>query len=342
MRKLLFLASAAIVMSALAVACSDNASSSNKDSGATANEQLCDNDSTSTTDTLANSIDSINPKGVATPMDERFQKSKKKALLIGVSTYKDRSWGKINSHNDIELLKPTLMSLGFEVIELTEQQATHDNIKAAFNEFTGKCNPSDTVIVHFSGHGQRMVDQEGDEPDTLSECFVPYDAMMMCSNDPNGYRGHCHLTDDEIHKFITALRQLLGKDGYLFISFDACYSGGASKNVNGSGNVVRGTNEIFGKGILTKAKRKGRFEVGTINNANYVVVSACQPKETNYEVIRDGKNYGSLSYILNMKLIEVKNGKLTFDRLATAVKDDTEYWKVQTPFIDKTNDETVQ
>ncbi|MBR5640210.1 MAG: caspase family protein [Muribaculaceae bacterium] len=344
MRNFLFVILAAIVMSAMAVSCgNDGSNGSNKDGdNSAANER--GTKASDSSEVLDDSI-GIDTTGIETPMDSGFQKSTKKAMLIGVSTYKDKSWESISSGNDIDMLEKTLTKeLGFEVVLRTESRATHQGIVNAFVELTNKCNPGDTVLVHFSGHGQQMVDQEGDETDDhLTECFIPYDAYMKCSTDPNGYRGQCHFTDDEMHKYIANLRKKLGKNGFLLVTLDACHSGSLSRESDSENKVMRGTNDYFGYGILKQAKVKPRFVTGDVNYARYVVVSACQPDEINYEVSRNGKNYGSLSFILNEKLLDVKSGKLTIDKLPTAIKGERSYWSEQgqTPYIDN-NDENVQ
>lgn len=350
MRNLLFVTLAAIVISAMAVACGAGADSNPSEVSDKAASTTNRGDSTALDSVGQDSLDSTNNDtlGVATPMDEQFENSKRKALLICVGNYPQGSgWATISSKNDKDLLEPTLQELGFYVIERTESKATHANIKATFNEFINKCRGGDTVIVHFSGHGQRMVDQYGDEKDTLSECFVPYDALRECSEDLNGYRGQNHLTDDEIYDFISTIRHKLGKDGYLLVSFDACYSGGSSRG-GSTTNIrkTRGTDEIFGEDILKRAKIKPHSQAGTVYS-QFVAISACQPDEKNYEVNKQGKDgkyryYGALSYILNEKLLEVKNGKLSLDKIATAIKADTNYWIDQTPYIDNKNDDTVQ
>lgn len=352
MKKILFVTFAALVMSAMVVSCGDNVGSgsnkSDNDSASATNGRGGDSTTvseniTDPNDSLINDTTGIDPdKGMSTTT---FIKAQRKALLIGISSYKDNSWGKINSGNDISLLKNTLSNeLGFEVAVCTEGKATHQGIINALENLIKKCHPGDTVMVHFSGHGQQMVDMEGDEADGRTEAFIAYDAEKTCSAEPNGYRGKNHFKDDEMHKYITKLRKQLGKDGYLLVTIDACHSGGSSRAASGSsGKVVRGTNEIFGYGILEPANKKGRTVAGTVGNANYMAISACQPNEKNYEVFRNGKNYGSLSFILNEKLLNVKSGKLTLDQLGTAIKGESSYWsnQGQTPFIDN-NDENVQ
>lgn len=330
MRNLFFVAFVAVA--AMAISCADKPGGSDKNS-TSVTEASGDN--------ASNNV-GADEQGDSTSMDtDAFKNSKKKALLIGVGNYpayanKEETWGKISSGSDIKLLSGALKEVGFEVIKLTENKATYQGILNAFKELTANCHEGDTVLIHLSGHGQQMVDLEGDEPDGKTETFVPYDAKRVCSADTTGYRGQNHLTDDEIGRFITTLKQKLGKSGYLLVTLDACHSGG-----DDTGNTtIRGSKDVFGKDILQQAKLKPRFVVGTMNNATCVTLSACKPNESNHEVTKDGKNYGSLSYAIFEKLNEIKSGKLTFDKLAQQLVDG---WtgEEQTPFIDK-NDENMQ
>lgn len=329
MRNLFFVAFVSVA--AMVVSCADKPGGSDKNS-------------TSVTEASGDNVSNVaaDEPGDSTSMDtDAFKNSKKKALLIGVGNYptypnKEEAWDRISSGNDINLLNGALNEVGFEVIRLTENKATYQGIKNALKDLTAMCQEGDTVLVHFSGHGQQMVDLEGDEPDGKAETFVPYDAKRVCSADANGYRGQCHFTDDELHTFITTLKQKLGKSGYLLVTLDACHSGGDESGET----TVRGTKDIFGKGILERAKIKPRFIAGTVNNAVCVTLSACKFNESNHEITKDGKSYGSLSFAMFEKLNEIKGGKLTFDKLAQKLVDD---WsnENQTPVIDK-KDENMQ
>ena len=157
--------------------------------------------------------------------------AKKMALLIGVGDYPQYSdhsgWGKINSANDVILLKVALKKAGFQTVQtLTEASATHDNILNKLITFTKLCHPGDMVLIHFSGHGQQMPDLMQDETDKLTESFIPYDAHRFVT--PT-YRGQAHLTDDEIRDKLTALRNKLGPNGLLMVTIDACHSEGSTR-----------------------------------------------------------------------------------------------------------------
>ena len=76
-------------------------------------------------------------------------------------------------------------------------QATHEGIINAFKSLTNQCKRGDQVFIHFSCHGQQMIDQVGDEPDGLTEAMVAYDAKREPTKT---YHGQNHFTDDELKR----------------------------------------------------------------------------------------------------------------------------------------------
>ena len=89
----------------------------------------------------------------------------KRALFIAVGNYPAKSgWVKINSRNDVDLLVPVFRDAGFKVTTLVDEQATHSGISNALKTLTAQCKKGDQVFIHFSCHGQQMIDLAGDGP----------------------------------------------------------------------------------------------------------------------------------------------------------------------------------
>ena len=140
----------------------------------------------------------------------------KRALLVAIGNYPANSgWTRINSNNDVDLLKPVFSNAGFIVTTLIDEHATHEGIINALQALRNQCKKSDQVFIHFSCHGQQIVDLVGDEPDGLTESMVPYDALREPTKT---YYGQNHLTDDELNRELISLRKKLGKDGFLLIT----------------------------------------------------------------------------------------------------------------------------
>jgi Caspase domain/Domain of unknown function (DUF4384) len=104
--------------------------------------------------------------GLLEPRIERYQRTlaqtsnRKLALLVGINSYPENS-SLSGCLTDIELQRELLIHrFGFsdrDILVLTEQQATRENIETAFNEHLNRQAQADDVVVfHFSGYGDRV------------------------------------------------------------------------------------------------------------------------------------------------------------------------------------------
>lgn len=226
-----------------------------------------------------------------------------RALLIGIGDYPAESgWEKINASNDIKLLSKTLAR--YQITTLQDSKATYNGIKAAFKNFTAECQTGDTVIIHFSCHGQQMLQEiqnTVEEPDMLDEALVPYDANIAYSS---SYKGQYHLRDDEFSKLIDAVRTKVSKTGFVLVLLDACHSDTADRSIedNKSDVVIRGSRNIFGESSngenldIYKYKTPQQPITMTDQMSHVVYISACKAHQVNRETVQNGINYGSLSY----------------------------------------------
>ena len=102
------------------------------------------------------------------------------ALLVGIGRYEDtRSWKNLSSPNDLKYLNDALLQQGFiaeNIQTLKEEAATYKAILEALVDLADKSNKGDIVYFHFSGHGQQIEDDNGDEADGYDEALVPYNA----------------------------------------------------------------------------------------------------------------------------------------------------------------------
>ncbi|WP_372937606.1 caspase family protein, partial [Seonamhaeicola sp.] len=92
----------------------------------------------------------------------QFLHAEKYALIIAVGNYpKKTGWSTISSVNDVPLIKQTLLNQKFEEANITlliDEQATYAGIKEALNNLLSKIKPDDIVVIHYSGHGQQIFD----------------------------------------------------------------------------------------------------------------------------------------------------------------------------------------
>ena len=217
----------------------------------------------------------------------------KYALLIGISNYPVESgWNAIHGANDIVIIRETLLKLGFNeanIKELTNSNATCSNIITGLENILKNVNRNDIVYIHFSGHGQRITDLDGDEEDGLDESWIPIDAYKEYRK--GVYEGENHIIDDRLNDYLARLRYKVGNKGRIIVVSDACHSGSGSRGFNDEEIFKRGSSDNFViPNIRNIAKRK-EYPV------EWLFVAACKSYQTNYEY-RDnnGVYYGILSY----------------------------------------------
>ena len=223
-----------------------------------------------------------------------------RALLVGVAHYPEGSgWRTIHSDNDVELLKEVL-SENFIVKTLVDEQAKYDNIINALSRLERETGSGDTVLMLFSCHGQQMELSGAEEPDSLDEALVPYDAKLKYSDT---YKGEKHLRDDVLSDYVLKIRSKAGETGYVIVLLDACHSGDSYRDAEDVNcDTIRGVYDVFGpsREQIPPIKRsiKESVRVGSVAGASDVVyIAACQSDQLNYEKESpDGIWYGSLSY----------------------------------------------
>lgn len=241
--------------------------------------------------------------------------AEKRALLIGISDYPtvkghpELEWSDIHGANDVATLAPTLKKQGFKTTTLTDSKATAANIRKAFRQLEASAAAGDLIYIHFSGHGQAVEDKNGDEADGWDEAIIPYDARIKYAK--GIYEGENHILDDELESYFTAIRNKIGRNGYLYIVLDACHMGGASRGDEEEEDelFVRGTDKGFspsGKRYIPKIDRRGNMRVSSSGSdqSGICILEACRAYQTNAEIKQNGKYYGPLTYYINQYLTD--------------------------------------
>ncbi|KAJ8624983.1 hypothetical protein MRB53_033513 [Persea americana] len=145
---------------------------------------------------------------------------KKRALLCGIS-YRGRRNELKGTVNDVNCMKYLLCSkFDFSddcILVLSEDEVhplripTKKNIRMAMNWLVQGCQQGDSLVFHYSGHGARLLNYNGDELDGFDETICPLD-----------YETEGIIIDDEINA--TVVRPL--PEGVtLHAIIDACHSG---------------------------------------------------------------------------------------------------------------------
>lgn len=149
----------------------------------------------------------------------------KKALIVGINSYSPQKplRGCLNDAADLANLLGA--SFGFQNITTLRDSEVSAAVLRERLETLLRPDPGETDAVryfHFSGHGGRVYDREGDEPDTIDEnlCMGNY-----VWSDPASY-----LVDDllgdilhQAHENAPTMR--------VYVTLDACHSGTGTRDV---------------------------------------------------------------------------------------------------------------
>ena len=224
-----------------------------------------------------------------------------RVLSIGISEYpKSSGWNKLNAHNDVELMR----NIFPDAILLENVSATRSGIETQLKALALNAAKGDTVIIHFSGHGQQIITtNSADEIDGVDEAIVPFDAAKRKTS---SYNGQNHLTDDAFGKAIDYIRKSVGPSGLVIALIDACHSDSMDKGTDNHKEIFRGTDEIFGVEKMSEEKISSLRDSyhnqddtslkASTDMSNVVYLSACRSDQRNYEIVVGGNGYGSLTY----------------------------------------------
>ena len=139
--------------------------------------------------TSSRMIDVQHDPFVITPEDGSFHPSRntQRAVLIGIN-YTGQSSGQLSGcHNDVHNVAKYLMDVqGFKEKNVTilmddgvHKSPTKSAILSAYKRLVKESKSGDVVFCHYSGHGGRLVDDNGDEEDGYDETLIP---VVSCSN----------------------------------------------------------------------------------------------------------------------------------------------------------------
>jgi hypothetical protein len=241
----------------------------------------------------------------------------KKAVLIGVNRYQIPGADLRGCVNDVKNLSSVLTQhYGFgssDVMTLVDDKATKKNIQAAIKQTVGGAKKGDVVLLHFSGHGSNVPDNDGDEADYRDEILCPHDLDWK---NP--------LTDDWLRATFDKMR-----DGVsLTVIFDCCHSGTATRAVlppdapiiprylpspwdlvaAESGRKMRGTVRATVHGASRQARKRSDVVTADIPE---ILVSGCRDYQTSADARIGGSFNGALTYNLVAALKEAK-GKISY------------------------------
>lgn len=244
----------------------------------------------------------------------------KRALLIGINKYQIPGADLRGCVNDVEDLTSALVDCyGFKKSDITvlaDGAATKKAMQAGIKALLRDSKKGDVALVHYSGHGSNVPDDNGDEADGRDEILCPTDLNW---DDP--------LRDDWLRTTFDSV-----KDGVnLTVIMDCCHSGTNTRAFLPPDTPVRqrylpspwgiGATESgrsLPKSVTTELRRSSRAarKSRDIVNADLpeVLITGCRDTQTSADAFINGRYNGALTYALVNAMRKGKTS-LTYNQL---------------------------
>ena len=248
----------------------------------------------------------------------------KKAVLIGINRYRIQGADLRGCVNDVKNMQAALTAyLGFakgDVTVLTDYDATKKAMQAAIKGLVAGAKKGDVLLLHYSGHGSNVPDDNGDEADHRDEILCPTDLDWK---DP--------LRDDWLRATFDTLKAGVN----LTVVMDCCHSGSNTRAIQPpdapliprylpnpwdimaeeSGRRLRGkvTSELRSSSRTLRKKS----DVVTANIPE-LLVTGCRDTQTSADAYIGGTYNGALTYNL-VAAIQAAKGKFTYRELHQGV-----------------------
>jgi hypothetical protein len=143
-----------------------------------------------------------------TPVDDEIPQGKRYALVVGVDAYREPIDTLNNAVKDAEAIAEKLKKdFGFEVRTLVDEAAEKDIILDMLERWKVETKTGDSLLIFFAGHG----DHRPDEQHGLKGFLLPVDSNMNADT---------WISESSI---VQIARDMPAS--YVFLIFDACYSG---------------------------------------------------------------------------------------------------------------------
>jgi hypothetical protein len=253
----------------------------------------------------------------------------KRAFLVGINRYLIAGADLRGCVNDVKDLSAALIEFhGFkkgDIRVLTDHSATKKAMQAGIKALIRDSKKGDVALVHYSGHGSHVPDDNGDESDGRDEILCPADLDW---DDP--------LRDDWLRHALDGVKAGVN----LTVIMDCCHSGTNTREVLPPDAPVKQrylpSPETLkavesGRSAPRKVTTELRASPRTARKARDIVkaeipevlITGCRDTQTSADAFINGRFNGALTFAL-VEAIRKGRGRLTYrqlhDRAAAVLK----------------------
>jgi metacaspase-1 len=243
----------------------------------------------------------------------------KRALLIGINRYQIPGSDLRGCVNDVKNLGSALEEFcGFrpaDIETVTDLKATKRAMQAGIKKLLSGGRKGDVLLLHYSGHGSNVPDDDGDEADRRDEILCPTDLDWK---DP--------LRDDWLRRTLDSLRSGVS----VTVVMDCCHSGTNTRAINPPDAPVvarylpspwdivatesrrRLRGRVVGRLRRTPHGKRGPDIVGV--DLPETLITGCRDTQTSADALIAGAYNGALTYYL-VSAIRGARGRLTYREL---------------------------
>jgi len=213
-----------------------------------------------------------NPAALSTPVVPR-PTGRRYALSIGIDAYTQVAPLR-GCENDVAAWSQLLERGQFKTTRLTGDQTKGRRIHDALQALVDQARAGDVVAIHYSGHGTRVPDLDGDETiDFQDEALVPIDGAITAD----------FLIDDDRFDLLDSLAQ--GVDCTLF--FDCCHSNTSTRVLAPRRDYTerfialdQDVKDAYRRKRATQRGRRRSNQHRNAGNMNHLLFSACRESQT--------------------------------------------------------------
>lgn len=271
---------------------------------------------------------------------------RKLALLVGINPYPNfPPRNQLSScADDVRLMAQVLQErFGFrgrDIARLCNEKATRRGILDALEDLGSQLDgEEDVVLFYYSGHGSRVRDQEGDEPDGWDETLVPHDSGR-------GEHPNRDIRDDEIYDWVLKVNRVTP---YVTVILDSCKAGTAVRGIAKEKWVPADPRPLVPPGKSKRTTRRGALrDAGPSGwlpvSERYTLLAACRYSESakEYEVPGATKlKHGAFTYFLTRELRDLPPGATYRDLMEKVRLAVNGVFPTQTPQVEGARDREV-